>query len=79
MAWYWIVLIFYAVITGVIAVVGGANNDLDSIPYLINPVEIYKENNVNIFGCILLTLLGHLMFPYYAIIYWIYKLCTIGR
>ena len=79
MAWYWIVLIFYAVNTGVIAVVGGATNNLDSIPYLINPVVIYRENKVNIVGCILLTLLRHLIFPYYAIIYWIYKLCTIGR
>lgn len=79
MAWYWIVLIFYVVITGILAAAGVANNDLESIPYLINPVKIYRANKVNIFGCILLTLLLHLIFPYYAIIYWIYKLCTVGR
>lgn len=44
-----------------------------------NPIRVYKENNVNWFGCIMLVLLAHILFLPIAIIYWFYKLCTCGR
>ena len=44
-----------------------------------NPIQVYKENNVNWFGCIMLVLLTHILFLPIAIIYWFYKLCTCGR
>lgn len=44
-----------------------------------NPIRVYKENNVNWFGCIMLVLLAHISFLPIAIIYWFYKLCTFGR
>ena len=44
-----------------------------------NPIQVYKENNVNWFGCIMLVLLAHILFLPIAIIYWFYKLCTCGR
>ena len=79
MAWYWILFIIYGIITALIMIVGEGNNELDSIENFINPINVYQLNKVNIFGCILLTILGNIMFPYYAIGYWFCKLCTVGR
>ena len=79
MARYWILLIIYGVVTALIMIVGAGNNELDSIENFINPIDVYRLNKVNVFGCILLTILGNIMFPYYAICYWFYKLCTVGR
>ena len=79
MEWYWVLLTLYAVIAVLLMIVGIGNNELDSIENFINPVNVYRLNKVNVFGCILLTLLGNIMFPYYAIWYWFCKLCTVGR
>ena len=46
---------------------------------LLNPIVIYKNNKVNIFGCIVLTLLGNIAFCPATPFYWLYKLCTVGR
>ena len=45
----------------------------------LNPIAIYQSTNVNVFGCIMLTILGHLLLPWVAPFYWFYKLCTVGR
>lgn len=46
----------------------------------INPVVIYQNVPVNWFGCIILTILAHIAAgPIFAIGYWFYKLCTVGR
>jgi hypothetical protein len=46
----------------------------------INPRYIYQTVQVNWFGCIVLTILAHLAAgPIISIIYWFYKLCTVGR
>ena len=46
----------------------------------INPRYIYQNVQVNWFGCIVLTILAHLAAgPIISIIYWFYKLCTVGR
>ena len=79
MAWYCILLIIYAAITALIMLVGAEYNELGSVENFINPINVYRLNKVNVFGCILLTILGNVMFPYYAIGYWFYKLCTVGR
>lgn len=79
MEWYWILLIIYAFLTAILAGAGIANNCIESIPNLIDPMFIYQDNKVNIFGCFMLTLVGHILFPWYAICYWFYRLCTIGR
>lgn len=47
--------------------------------HYLNPLCIYQENRVNVFGCIMLTVLGNLAFSVVAIFYWFYKLCTVGR
>ena len=45
----------------------------------VNPKWIYQNYRVNIFGCIFLSVLFSLFCPIGTIIYWIYKLCTVGR
>lgn len=44
-----------------------------------NPCWIYAHVRVNIIGCILLTICIHILSPFVAIGYWIYKICTVGR
>lgn len=47
---------------------------------LFNPIRNYKTwTSMNWFGVILGTVLLHVLFPVYAVIYWFYKLCTFGR
>ena len=45
----------------------------------VNPNWIYRNYQVNIFGSIFLSVLYSLLCPIGTIIYWIYKLCTVGR
>lgn len=47
---------------------------------LCNPYWVYKYHyGVNWFGAIMLSLLFTVLFPFGAICYWFYKLCTVGR
>lgn len=46
----------------------------------INPYVIYENVRVNRFGCLVLTILAHLVAgPVFVSFYWFYKLCTVGR
>jgi len=45
----------------------------------LNPIWIFKKCKVNILGTILLFLFFNLASPMISIIYWLYKLCTVGR
>lgn len=45
----------------------------------LNPITIYKTNNVNKFGCILLCLFFNIFFIIVAVLFWLYVLCTFGR
>lgn len=45
----------------------------------VNPIWIYQNSNVNIFGAFVLTILFNLIFPIYSLWYWLCKLCTVGR
>ena len=55
------------------------NLSIENMEEAFNPIQVYEENNVNWFGCIMLVLLAHILFLPIAIIYWFYKLCTFGR
>ena len=46
---------------------------------MLNPITIYKNHKVNVFGCIVLTLFCNITLCPAAICYWFYKLCTVGR
>lgn len=48
--------------------------------YEINPKEIWRKyDSINIFGCVVLTVILNLLCPVVSLCYWLYKLCTIGR
>ena len=44
-----------------------------------NPLWIYDHAKTNWFGTICLAILANVAFGPSAIIYWFYKLCTVGR
>lgn len=46
---------------------------------IVNPVHIYKFNQVNWFGAIVVATFYGLICPIATIGYWFYKLCTVGR
>ena len=59
---------------------------LQVIPEFFNPVIIYRNNNVNYFGSLMVMLFYHILLLPFAVAYWMYmigrlfvKLCTIGR
>lgn len=62
-----------------INLIGLCNFSIEDMETGFNPIRVYKEYNVNWFGCIMLVLLAHILFLPIAIIYWFYKLCTCGR
>ena len=45
----------------------------------VNPVFVYKHNRVNWFGAIMVAFAYGLICPIATLIYWFYKLCTVGR
>lgn len=45
----------------------------------LNPLFIYKHASVNWFGALFIALLANVALPVIAIVYWMYKLCTVGR
>ena len=44
-----------------------------------NPIVKYKEGNLNWFGTIVVTIVVTIILMPMAIIFWIYKLFTVGR
>ena len=47
---------------------------------ILNPIRNYKQwRKINWFGVIVGTILLNAILPLYAIIYWGYKLVTVGR
>ena len=52
--------------------------DCDGFEF-VNPSWIYQNYQVNRFGSVFISIIYSLYCPIGTIIYWIYKLCTIGR
>ena len=53
--------------------------DKDDLSFF-NPIRNYREwVNLNWFGVIFFTILLNITFSFFALGYWFYKLCTIGR
>lgn len=63
----------------IIMIVALILNGFDILSLFLNPIDIYNIVQVNVFGCILLTLISNIILLPYSIIYWLYKLCTYGR
>lgn len=74
--------IVYTVATGLINMFIMAacldNGDVVGLQW-INPIVIYNNVSVNWLGCIVLTILTHIVAGPWIIVYWFYKLCTVGR
>lgn len=45
----------------------------------MNPVWLYNHIRVNVFGAIFVALIAGVVLAPYAVCYWIYKLCVVGR
>lgn len=77
-----ILLEIYIFVTGLIhlfiIMVSLENGDIVGLQW-INPIVIYNNVHVNWFGCIVLTILAHIIAGPWACLYWFYKLCTVGR
>lgn len=80
MLWYEILIVLYAITHFsafflLVATSAYGNNGFA----WVNPLFIYHNEKVNWFGASLLALIANVSIPCYAIMYWIYKLCTVGR
>ena len=76
-----IIILIFAWIIGLVINIGWiANNKYCDGFELCNPYWAYKYyKNVNWFGACMISLVFTALCPPIAIIYWFYKLCTIGR
>lgn len=92
MEWYIWVFIFFIwhiigfIVTGIgascsgdiVLGLGGALSRAKGLEF-VNPCFIYKYNNVNWFGAIMVCIVYSLAMPACTVCYWFYKLCTVGR
>lgn len=62
----------------IIAACHDDDSDLPNLSFL-NPRVIYDGIRVNWFGAIFLAFVFNILLPLSAVIYWMYKLCTVGR
>ena len=53
--------------------------DFDELEDMFNPIAMYDNSNLNIFGVTVLTIICYIIFFPAAILFWFYKLCTFGR
>ena len=64
----------------ILSYLSGAERDYDIGLEFFDPVCNYRAwKSMNWFGVIFFTLLWNIIFPVFSLIYWFYKLCTIGR
>ena len=78
MSWLFWIISWLVITTGVTGPVLYICVDSDGCS-AVNPLWIYEHYKVNWFGAMWLCIFYHLLAPVYAICYWFYKLCTIGR
>lgn len=70
-------LLFASIIGGMLMIC--FDDSPDGLAFF-NPIRNYKTwTSMNWFGVIFVTLMLHVILPAYAIGYWFYKLCTVGR
>lgn len=46
---------------------------------IFNPKDLYRETKLNYFGTLIVATLLNIIFLPYAIIYWFWVLCHVGR
>ena len=51
----------------------------ESLEDWFDPIVKYESSEFNLFGVIIITVVFNTAFAPMAILYWFYKLCTVGR
>lgn len=74
----WNIIGFFIIAICLSAMSNGAMGHANGMEF-VNPVHVYKYNKVNWFGAILVATLYGLICPIGTLVYWLYKLCTVGR
>lgn len=52
---------------------------VESLEDIFDPIVKYENSDFNLFGVIVLTVILNTIFMPMAIVFWFYKLCTLGR
>lgn len=52
---------------------------VESLEDIFDPIIKYENGDFNLFGVIVLTVILNTIFMPMAIVFWFYKLCTVGR
>lgn len=50
----------------------------EALEDIFDPVVKYKDSDFNLFGAIVITVVLNTIFMPMAIVFWFYKLCTVG-
>lgn len=45
----------------------------------ITPMQIYESNNLNMFGCVVLSIVFFILNPIYYFVYFVYWIFHVGR
>ena len=77
--WFYILVVCICIGAMDFVIITCQSNLKEFLEEALNPIVIYKNNNVNLFGCVMLMLFGHCLLLFIAPVYWFYKLCTVGR
>jgi hypothetical protein len=67
-----------AIICSLMLAILGCIFESDGIEF-VNPIFLYMKLKINWFGAFFLAIIFNLLTLPFAIIYWIYKICTVGR
>ena len=51
----------------------------EALEDIFDPIVKYRDGYFNLFGVIVLTVILNIIFMPMAIVFWLYKLCTVGR
>lgn len=51
----------------------------EALEDIFDPIVKYENGEFNLFGVIVITVILNTIFMPMAVVYWSYKLCTIGR
>jgi hypothetical protein len=70
--------IYFSITIGVMCDLSEKHTWINGFNFL-NPAQLHQHIKVNWFGTALIAVVLNVLFAPYAIVYWIYKLCTIGR
>lgn len=63
----------------ILMVIGKWSEEIANSFDFLNLIWIYNNFKVNWFGTIVIGLFLNILCPFYTIVYWFYKLCTVGR